>query len=426
MRTTVSFQLEHDSDIVIASGNHALSILPESVVLWRGWIMLVIACVYYANRGDMTRAESWFEETFQLFEKAINHPTLEPALLHLARMYSIQGHLQKAQSTADRLLRGAKELVYRGQAHLELSKVCYERNDLPEALNHAIEGWDRVKEFPLKRLTLDGLVMLARLKHLQGAQTEARELMQQAVQIVQEGHLKQTFIPVAAWQASLWLMQGDLTAAAQWAKEIEPTTSENLNPALEFEHITLARIQIAQERLDDAQQLLDRLSSAARDNGRMGRVITICVLQAIAAGKQGNVDQALNTLTYTLSLGESENYVRTFVDEGKPMAKLLREAQRRGIAPTYVARLLAAFIQDTPLAVAAQPHQRIGETIEPLSERELEVMRLVADGASNREIAEQLFVSIGTVKKHLSNIFAKLDINSRTQLIIKAREHNLL
>jgi LuxR family maltose regulon positive regulatory protein len=426
MRTTVSWQLEHDSDAIIASGQLALSLLPESVVLWRGWIMLVMACVYYANKGDMAQAEDWFEKTFRVFEKTLNHPMLEPAFLHLARMYSIQGRLQQAQATINRLLLSAKELVYRGQASLELSKVCYERNDLPGALHHAIEGWESVKEFPLKRLTLDGFVMLARLKYLQGAQTEARDLMQQAVQVVQAGHLKQTFIPVAAWQAWLWLRQGDLTAAAQWAKEIEPTTSGNLNASLEFEHITLARIQIAQERLDDAQQLLARLYSGANVAGRIGRVIAICVLQALAFKNQGDSEQAINTLTYSLSLGEPEGYVRTFVDEGKPMAELLSEAQRRGIVPEYVAKLLVTFEQNIPLAASARPQQRLGDTIESLSERELEVVKLIAEGASNREIAGQLFVSIGTVKKHLSNIFVKLDAQSRTQVVAKAREHQLL
>jgi LuxR family transcriptional regulator, maltose regulon positive regulatory protein len=426
MRTTVSFQLEHDPDIVIASGHHALTLLPESVGLWRGWIMLVIACTYYASKGDMAQAKSWFEEVFELFEKVGNHPTLEPALMHLARMYTIQGSLQQAQATANRLLQSAKELVYRGVAHLELSKVCYERNDLTAAFNNALEGWESVKEFSLKRLTLDGYVILARLKYLHGAQTEARDLMQQAAQIVQEGDLKQTFMPVAAWQAWLWLMQGNLTAAIQWAQEIEPTIYGDLNPVLEFEHIILARIQIAQERLDDAQQLLDRLSSAARDNGRMGRVIAICVLQAITAKMQGNLDLALNVLTHALLLAEPEGYVRTFVDEGKPMMELLHEAQSRGISPAYVDRLLAAFNQKMPDAVSTPSQHWIGNDIEALSGRELEVLRLIADGASNREIAEQLVISLGTVKKHLNNIFLKLDANSRTQVITLARQYHLL
>lgn len=225
---------------------------------------------------------------------------------------------------------------------------------------------------------------------------------------------------------SLWLVQGDLVAAARWAEQIEPTIHGDLNPAIEFEHITLARIRLAQGRLDDVQELLARLLSAAHDGGRMGRVISLSILQALAAKMQGNILAALGALHNALTLAEPEGYVRTFVEEGMPMKELLREAQERGISVPYVTRLLSAFDSNTPIVNNTSPQRAFDGEFEPLSGRELEVLRLMADGASNREIAEALVISIGTVKKHLNNIFLKLDAHSRTQAMVKARKYQIL
>jgi LuxR family transcriptional regulator, maltose regulon positive regulatory protein len=246
--------------------------------------------------------------------------------------------------------------------------------------------------------------------------------MRQAVEM----NLTPSPISVRAWQAWLWLVQGDLSAAAQWANEIEPTIKGDLNPALEFDHMILARIQMVQNRLDDAQLLLERLFTADSNGRRFGRVIVICILQALNAWLRDDITKAVDRLGYGLSIAEPEGYVRTFVDEGAPMLALLRGAQKRGIASSYVSTLLAAFDEDTPRAITSQTQNWIGQSSEPLSERERDVLRLVIDGVSNREIAEQLFVSLGTMKKHISNIFIKLDAHSRTQAIAIVRQNNLI
>jgi len=151
--------------------------------------------------------------------------------------------------------------------------------------------------------------------------------------------------------------------------------------------------------------------------GAMSYVIETLVLQALALQAQGKDDQALTVLERALSFAEPEGYLRTFIDEGAPMAALLRTAASRGIALDYVSKLLAAFGK---VAFPSAP------LVEPLSERELEVLRLLAAGLSNREIAAELFLAIGTVKKYTSNIYGKLNVHKRTQAVARARELGLL
>jgi LuxR family maltose regulon positive regulatory protein len=250
--------------------------------------------------------------------------------------------------------------------------------------------------------------------------------VKQAVEIVERDDLRLVYVPVYAWQAWLWLKQGNLSAASAWAQNIEPNAHDVLDPTLEFEHMTVARIQMAQGRLEEAQTLLTRLLLAANSAERKGRVIEIYVLLALVTRLRGRRDEAIEALAYGISLGESEGYIRTFIDEGAPMAELLREAKAQGVALPYMAKLIAAFDLNAPIASIGTRETRAVSEYEPLSERELDVLRLLADGASNREIAQTLVVSLGTVKKHLNNIFLKLDAHSRTEAIATARRENLL
>ncbi len=316
----------------------------------------------------------------------------------------------------------------KARAQLARSSIYYEWNDLQAAFADASEALHLFGGYELKRFVIDAHTIMARLRAVQGHMREAQALIAQAVQLSEQANLKQTFVSEIAWQARLWLQQGDLESASKWAQRIEATIGEELDPAIEFEHITYARILMVQGRLDEADALLERLLAASLSAGRMGRVIAIYVLQALTAHERGNLDDALRPLAQALALGEPEGYVRTFVDEGAPMAALLQTAESRGIAADYAAKLLSAFDQRTSTELS-QPQpamQWIGENVEPLSERELEVLRLIAEGASNREIAEALFVSIGTVKKHVNNIFLKLDAHSRTQAIATAQKYNIL
>jgi LuxR family maltose regulon positive regulatory protein len=182
-----------------------------------------------------------------------------------------------------------------------------------------------------------------------------------------------------------------------------------------------ARLWLAQGKVTEAGQLLDRLLADAEKGDRKGRIIEILNLQALVLEAQHRRNAALQVLLKALALAELEGYIRVFLDEGAPMMELLRQAGSRGIAPQYVSKLLSEF--DRIPRTAPIPKQPL---IEPLSERELQVLRLVAAGKSNLEIATELVLAVGTVKAHTSNIYGKLGVRSRTQAVARARELNLL
>ena len=194
-----------------------------------------------------------------------------------------------------------------------------------------------------------------------------------------------------------------------------------------MEFLVFARIRISQGDPEGAIRLLERLLEAAEAGGRKSRVIEILMLQATAYQAKGDPDEALIKLEQALILAEPGGFIRIFVDEGGPMAGLLYIALSRGMVPDYVRRLLAVFPgEEYGQAEPPKPQVTESDLIEPLSERELEVLRLIAEGLTNQEIGERLFLSLNTIKAHTRNIYGKLGIHSRAQAIARARALGIL
>jgi LuxR family maltose regulon positive regulatory protein len=244
------------------------------------------------------------------------------------------------------------------------------------------------------------------------------------------------FQPLAARKARVYVRQGRLVEANAWVRERGLSTGDELVYLKEFEHITLCRVFIARYldnpssgTLPEAFGFLERLLAAAEDGGRKGSAIEILILGALAHQAQGDISQALELLERALTLAEPEGYARIFRGEGSPMEKLLTAAAARGILPKYVARLLGIpppeerINEDKASPPSTLPAQPL---IAPLSRRELEVLRLVAQGLSNDEISKRLFLALSTVKGHNLRIFAKLQANNRTEAVARARELGLL
>jgi len=188
----------------------------------------------------------------------------------------------------------------------------------------------------------------------------------------------------------------------------------------------LARIFIEQQKCDETLRLLEQPAQGTEAGGRFGRLIEILALQAIAQQLQGDTAQALNALEKALTLGEPEGYAHVFMDLGAPMATLLQQAAARGLAPDYVSRLLAAFEIEAKGIIPTSLHPEATALIEPLTERELEVLHLIGTGYTNRDIAAALVITLNTVKKHTSGIYGKLGVHSRTQAVARAQELGLL
>jgi LuxR family maltose regulon positive regulatory protein len=288
-------------------------------------------------------------------------------------------------------------------------------------------------------VTARGYLSLTRLKLAQGDQDSARQALWQASETTQDWESPRLVAEAAAERTRLWLLQGDLAAASGWRQESGLSTADMPNAATEAQLLILVRVLLAQARqtspagqalLAETGQLLKHLRQTATAAGHLGRVIEILILQGQVYALQGNPAAALTAIEQALLLAEPEGYMRVFIDEGQPVAALLGEAQAKGIVFGYTKRLLAAFPAPSlqPAKTSPQPAAGaiIAELPEPLSDREIEVLRLITAGLSNSEIAEELVLAVSTVKRHISNIYGKLNVNSRTQAIARARELKLL
>jgi LuxR family maltose regulon positive regulatory protein len=275
-------------------------------------------------------------------------------------------------------------------------------------------------------------VAMARIQAAQGDPNAALDLLDEAERRYMSD-FSPNVRPIAAWKARVWITQRRLGEALGWAREQGLSAQDDLNYLREFEHITLARILLAQYKSDrsdsslrDAIGLLERLVNAAEEGGRMGSVIETLVLHALSHQAQGNFHAALSPLRQALTLAEPEGYVRIFVDEGPDMAELLREAAAHKIMPDYTSRLLAGFKDEEPSGENETPLRASQALIEPLSQRELEVLRLFKTELSGPEIARELVIGLSTVRTHTKSIYGKLNVNNRRAAVKRAEELGLI
>jgi LuxR family maltose regulon positive regulatory protein len=307
-------------------------------------------------------------------------------------------------------------------------EVLAELNDLERAIDRAERGTELTERSGDVAMIGWSYVCLVRALFSRGDMAGAEEIIQRMENVARETHVPPWITSLmAAWQARIWLAQDKLDAASQWAQE--RGLDADRDPALvhEIEYIALARLLIAQGRQDEASKLLRRLLDATESGGRISRAIEILNLQALSAQAGDDTAKAMISLERALSLAEPGGFVRIFVDEGAPMARLLYQALDRGIAPDYTRRLLAAFpIVEPEKTAPSSTEVPKSELIEPLSDRELEVLQLIADGLTNREIAARLFLSVNTVKVHSRNVYGKLGAHNRTEAVARAQALGIL
>jgi LuxR family maltose regulon positive regulatory protein len=341
--------------------------------------------------------------------------------------------LQLAESRDAPLPVGTSDL-YRG-----LGELLCEQGDLEAAVQHLLTA-QKIGELAAPTGWPHRLcVAQARMKQAQGDLAGALDLLDEAERLYVRNPLPDN--PVAALRTRVWVRQGKLTEALAWAREQGVSPDDTLSYLREFEHITLARVLIAQYKSNRAEVslhaaigLLERLLQAAEEGKRMGSVIEILVQQALAHQAQGNLPRALASLERALTLAEPEGYVQVFVDEGEPLRllifdfrlqieKQLRAQEHRLIV--YVDRLLAVFTQSAAMT-QSEISNRKSKMIEPLSERELDVLKLLATELDGPDMARELVVSLNTLRTHTKNIYSKLGVNNRRAAIRRAEELGLL
>jgi LuxR family transcriptional regulator, maltose regulon positive regulatory protein len=311
--------------------------------------------------------------------------------------------------------------------HVGMSQLCCERNDLDAALTHLLISRELGEHAGLPQNRYRWRVAMARIRAAEGNPGAALDLLDQA-QDLYVGDFSPEVRPVAALRARLRVAQGTWAEALSWAQQRGLDTKDELSYLREFEHITLARVLLAryaderdERTVDEATRLLERLLSAADQGNRTGSIIDVLVVRAKARQLQGDLPAAIASLCRALTLAEPEGYVRIFVDEGPSMAALLRTVEKQGDGGSYVRRILAAF--GGTMEGSAHTRQ---DLVDPLSARELDVLRLLGTDLDGPDIARELVVSLNTVRTHTKNIYAKLGVNNRRAAVRRADELDLM
>jgi len=434
--------LSVDISLAVSLARQALELLPETEVIPRAGALATTTRAYLVS-GDVTPdGEHEVAAAVELIRISGNRLAFVSSICLLARLQILQGRLQQAAATYAQVMQAIPQpevlqtmfssLFY----YFGLSNLLHERNELDAAERELAQGMAQVKE----TLTVEpaaailGYTTLARLEQSRGNTCEALATLDTLAQLGEQRHFPAHLLAqVAAVRAELELAQGNVTKALLWADSSGLSTGDdNLSYPHEVEYLALARVRIAQARsypaaplLQDVLHLLDRLLQDAETKARLGSVLQILIVRALALEALGDRTNALSTLERALLIAAPEGYIRLFVDEGAPMLALLRQAQARSRVPDYVAILLSVFGKQ-PISELLPCSACPNALAEPLTEREREVLSLLLEGASNREIARRLVVSVNTVKRHVYNLCGKLGVQSRMQAIARARTLHLL
>ena len=403
-----------DNPRLIEKSEQALSLLPETDLAARCIVALNLGLAYW-HTGRLEDAERVLREAQEASRRSGNHYALLSAQVFLARTLGSRGKLRQAAAMYQNLIQAAGNAPVLALAHYDLCTTHYEWNDLQRAKDHLHHGMEISAHSGNVEFQNAGHILGAFLSLAEGDAAGGLAAIEQSDALTRE-------FPVsararsAACHVRVALALGDLESARNWGEHL----SDDADGHSFYRFLGLARplLLIALGKKDAAAEELEASYATASQAGWGYAVVAVRVMQSLAASTP---ESGVAFLSEALRLGQPEGFVRTFADAGEPLIPLLREAARRGIHPQYAGQILAAVGGDRRNAAPEQ-----AQLVEPLSEREIEVLRLVAAGLSNREIAKELVISLGTAKTHVHNLCGKLGVRNRTEAAMRAKELNLV
>jgi LuxR family maltose regulon positive regulatory protein len=406
---------QYQADTAIVQAHRALEYLRPDNLPVRTITTWALG-VAHQFKGDRTAASRSFTEAISI-SQAIGHTFVTKlATIGLGSVQETENQLYLAAKTYRHAIElfGNQPLPFACEAHLGLARIFYEWNDLDAAQRYAQQSIELARQYAdiIDRYIICE-IFLARLMLKKGDAAGATAMLAQADQSACQHNFVHRMPEVAAAQVLTMLHQGNLEAAAHLAQTHELPISQ-------------ARVHLAQGDTSAALAVLVPFRQQMEAKGWQDERLKVMVLQAVAHHAHGEKDKAVQLLGEALTLAEPGGFIRLFVDEGLPMAQLLSEAAAHGIMPDYIGKLLAVFEAEERKSQAKSDLSPAQPRNEPLSQRELEVLQLIAQGLSNHEISERLFLALDTVKGHNRRIYDKLQVQRRTEAVARARELGLL
>jgi LuxR family maltose regulon positive regulatory protein len=407
-----------------AQGNHVLMIersqrarklLPKESIASRALVAINLGLAYW-HMGNMGATEEVLQEALEASRLTGNYYGAITAIIFQGRVLAVRGQLRKADEFARQAIEQGGQLLINALAYLDMSALHYEWNQLAESDRYLQGAFDLSRRGQNEEFEVGCWMMLSCLRMAQGDLQGAQEAIAGGQEKIDKGTIPLgTASRFELAKLRLALAQGDLRGIQNPENQLdEGLDTHNFN---RFTNLSKARVLLMQHQREDASQYLMELAEKAQKNGWGYALIAIRAWQALAARTR---QMAGEFLQEAIQLAQPEGLIRTFIEIGVDLIPHLQEAARQGIEPTYVRKILSAF-QSDPI-----PETFARGFAEPLSEREIEVLRLVVAGLSNREIAQNLVVSLGTAKTHIHNIYSKLEVSNRAQAIARARDFELV
>lgn len=402
--------IQYDTDTIIAQARRALDLLHPDNMYIRTAVTRALA-IAYQFRGERATAREFYLEAIAMSEASDNYFVNILATTGLGIIQESDNQLYQAVKSYQRVLDlvGDANQPITCSAHLGLARIYYEFNDLNAAHEYAQHGTRLAQQIEGIDSAASGQIFLARIKLAQEKLVEGLALLDDVEQTVQQRNFVRQMPAVSEARVLFYLRQNNVESASHLAHANDLPLSQ-------------ARVYLAENNPEEALSILMSYRQQMETKDWHDECLKAMVLQAIAHAQNDDIEQAVAAISEALAFVASNGFVRIFLDEGQPMQRLLLEVAGRGVMPEYVRKLITAF-QIEPGQGESPSSQPL---IEPLSERELEILALIADGLSNREICERLYLALSTVKGHNRNIFDKLQVKRRTEAIARARQLGLI